>query len=206
METILPIKKADRTRQQLLDAALRIIGRKGYTAATVDEIVKEAGVSKGVAYYHFKNKAAIATNILDHELGAMIDQFKQVAEQSATARDALMGMLEAFATRLYDQRDFARFFMTEIWREGRVWSKEMHKQTQALVDVVAAQFARGQREGAVDADIDPTFEAVGVIGMVLTETMYYVGLEGKPLVGRDEFVKKIYDFARRSTTQGVSMQ
>ena len=50
------MKKSEQTRGRLLEAALRVISRKGYSAATVDEIVKEAGVSKGVAYYHFKSK------------------------------------------------------------------------------------------------------------------------------------------------------
>lgn len=43
--------KARATRALLLDAAVKVIGRKGYTGATVDEIVEEAGVSKGLAYY-----------------------------------------------------------------------------------------------------------------------------------------------------------
>ena len=38
-------EKACATRRQLLDAALEVIGEKGYSAATVDEIVEAAGVS-----------------------------------------------------------------------------------------------------------------------------------------------------------------
>ena len=41
--------KADATRRQLLDAALAVIAERGYAEATVDRIVEEAGVSKGVA-------------------------------------------------------------------------------------------------------------------------------------------------------------
>ena len=38
--------KADATRRELLDAALKVIAERGYTAATVDHIVEAAGVSK----------------------------------------------------------------------------------------------------------------------------------------------------------------
>lgn len=58
-------EKACATRKQLLEAALAVIGEKGYSAATVDEIVDAAGVSKGVAYYHFKSKAVMAESILE---------------------------------------------------------------------------------------------------------------------------------------------
>lgn len=200
------MKKAERTRKRLLDAALNIISRKGYSSATVDEIVQEAGVSKGVAYYHFDSKAAMATAILDRQLEVLAGEFEAVAGQAETAGQALRGMLELFAESLYDQREFAGFLMTELWREGRVWSDDLRDKTQALVDVIAEQFSRGQREGAVRSDIDPMFEAVGIIGLVLTETMYYVGVEGRPLMERTDFIERIYDFAHRSAAVSDLLQ
>ena len=113
-------------------------------------------------------------------------------------RHRLAGYAELFAQRLYDQHEFSRFFMTEIWREGRVWSRDMRSKTQRLVDVVAEQFARGQREGAVAAEVDPTFEAVAVMGALLTATEYYMGPEGAPSIARQDFVRKIIDFTHRS--------
>ena len=195
------LKKAERTRKQLLDAALRVIGRKGYTAATVDEIVQEAGVSKGVAYYHFEGKAAMASDILDCEIEGLIAEFEARAQASSTSGEALSGMLEVFASRLYNQHEFARFFMTEIWREGRVWSKAMLEKTQRLVDLIAEQLVRGQREGVVRPNLDPPFAAVGIIGIVLTETMCYVGPEGKPSIEAQEFVERIYDFAHHAVVR-----
>lgn len=56
--------KADATRRQLLDAAIEVISERGYADTTVERIVEVAGVSKGVAYYHFSSKADIATCIL----------------------------------------------------------------------------------------------------------------------------------------------
>lgn len=53
--------KADATRRQLLDAAIEVISERGYADTTVERIVEVAGVSKGVAYYHFSSKADIAT-------------------------------------------------------------------------------------------------------------------------------------------------
>lgn len=49
--------KADATRRQLLDAAIEVISERGYADTTVERIVEVAGVSKGVAYYHFSSKA-----------------------------------------------------------------------------------------------------------------------------------------------------
>ena len=71
--------KADATRRQLLDAALAVIAERGYAEATVDRIVEVAGVSKGVAYYHFASKADIAESILVEGIGDLIASFEVIA-------------------------------------------------------------------------------------------------------------------------------
>jgi len=43
-------------RQMALVAAARVFARKGYESATMDEIAREFGVSKGVLYYQFRSK------------------------------------------------------------------------------------------------------------------------------------------------------
>lgn len=189
------LKKAERTRQLLLDAALRIISRKGYSSATVDEIVREAGVSKGVAYYHFKSKADIAKDILDKGIDDIIARFEHAAESAPDAPSALNDMLELFASELYDNREFARFLTTELWRDGRVWSTHMREKTQGLIDIIAAQLVRGQAEGSLRAVSDPEFCAVSLVGMVITDAMYYAGMEGEPLLDKQAFMKRVSTFA-----------
>lgn len=48
------------SKTKLLDAALQVIRTRGYTATTVDEVCKAAGVSKGSFFHHFKSKEELA--------------------------------------------------------------------------------------------------------------------------------------------------
>jgi len=48
------------SRDRLLDAALRVIRTKGYSATSVDDICREAGLSKGAFFHHFKSKEDLA--------------------------------------------------------------------------------------------------------------------------------------------------
>jgi TetR/AcrR family transcriptional regulator, transcriptional repressor for nem operon len=48
------------TRTSLLDAALKVIRSKGYSAATIDDICAAAGVTKGSFFHHFANKEELA--------------------------------------------------------------------------------------------------------------------------------------------------
>jgi len=53
------------TRERLLDAALEVFSRRGYSAASVDEIAAEAGYSKGAVYSNFSNKEELFLALID---------------------------------------------------------------------------------------------------------------------------------------------
>ena len=52
-------KKKARTRQQLLDAALRIYARKGAGELALNELAEEAGVSNGTVYNYFRTREEV---------------------------------------------------------------------------------------------------------------------------------------------------
>jgi AcrR family transcriptional regulator len=53
------------TRQGLVDEARMLFARRGYHAASLDEICAGAGVTKGALYHHFKNKEDLFLAVLD---------------------------------------------------------------------------------------------------------------------------------------------
>ncbi len=56
------------TREQILDAASRLIHVRGFNNTSVDEILKQSGVGKGNFYYYFKSKEELGFAILDRSL------------------------------------------------------------------------------------------------------------------------------------------
>jgi len=53
-------------RARLLDAALTVIREKGYADTTVDDLCREAGVTKGAFFHHFKSKEELAVAAAAH--------------------------------------------------------------------------------------------------------------------------------------------
>ena len=58
-------EKSERSRQHILDAALRLFAHHGYRATSVREIADAAGVSIGNVYHHFDDKESIFRTLLD---------------------------------------------------------------------------------------------------------------------------------------------
>ncbi|MGD0475763.1 MAG: TetR/AcrR family transcriptional regulator [Candidatus Velthaea sp.] len=89
------------TKGKILDAALRIIRTKGYTAATVDDICAAAGVTKGGFFHHFKSKEELALAAAAH-FAARADALFAAASfrDAADARERLLGYVDFRAALL----------------------------------------------------------------------------------------------------------
>ena len=64
-------ERSERSRAQILEAALRLFSHRGYGATSVRDIAEEADLSKGNVYHHFPDKETIFRALLDQYFQAM---------------------------------------------------------------------------------------------------------------------------------------
>lgn len=57
---------AKEKQDRMINAALKIFAQNGYKGASTDEIVKEAGISKGLLFHYFMSKLGVYTFIFDY--------------------------------------------------------------------------------------------------------------------------------------------
>ena len=60
-------QKGAATRDQILDAASRLIHVHGYQSTSLDDVLRESGVGKGNFYYYFKSKEDLGYAIIDRD-------------------------------------------------------------------------------------------------------------------------------------------
>ncbi|GGV69140.1 ScbR family autoregulator-binding transcription factor [Streptomyces griseoloalbus] len=61
-------ERAIRTRRTILKAAAAVFDERGYTSATIGEILERAGVTKGALYFHFSSKEELALGVFEEQL------------------------------------------------------------------------------------------------------------------------------------------
>ncbi|CRZ14618.1 TetR/AcrR family transcriptional regulator [Mycolicibacterium neworleansense] len=72
-----------RTRAALLDAAAQTCARKGYAAASVDEIAAAAGYSVGAVYSNFSSKEELFSELMNERASGRLDQVVQTISGNA---------------------------------------------------------------------------------------------------------------------------
>ena len=53
-------------KNQILEAAFKVFVEKGYSKATMDDIVDSSGLSKGALYHYYKSKKDLFLSLIEH--------------------------------------------------------------------------------------------------------------------------------------------
>lgn len=162
-------KRSDATKRKLFDAAMDLIGERGFTDASVDEIVERAGVAKGTVYYHFEGKAELVEALIEDRMQPLVSAFRAAAENSdGDPRAAIDAIVRAELGFLTDRKSFSKLLLTELWREDRLWRDTLVRLRNELMAVIHGVIVRGIESGAFRADVDPEFGASALFGMTAT--------------------------------------
>jgi len=82
-------------RENLLQAAIKLIRQHGYNGTTVDDLCAEAGVTKGAFFHHFKSKDDLAKVAADYWSAATGELFANAAyHKQEDALDRVLGYVD----------------------------------------------------------------------------------------------------------------
>jgi AcrR family transcriptional regulator len=65
----------DEKRDRIINAAIKEFAQRGYKDASTNEIVKEAGISKGLLFHYFKNKKSLFLFMYDYSIEILNKEF-----------------------------------------------------------------------------------------------------------------------------------
>ena len=148
-------------KQQLLDCAAELFAERGYAETRVIDIVRAAGVAKGLFYWYFENKEALfkelAGNIrlnLRREQGAALDP----------AATPLVNLYRGTESSVRFMAEHAPFFsLLEV--EGRNFTDVMRQGTQQHIQDMVRLVKAGQANGTIREE-NSMLLALGVVGSV----------------------------------------
>ncbi len=101
---------SERTRQQVIDAAVRCLANEGYHRATSNRIAREAGLSWGVIQYHFGDRAGIYRAVLDNIIDAYVAELDQLAH--STSGNSVQERLDLLAARAWQLLNHPAYLAT----------------------------------------------------------------------------------------------
>ena len=147
-------QRSEETRAKIMEAAIKLFSIRGYNKASVDDICKEAGISKGAFYHHFKSKQALFLALLDGWLQFVDNAIE--ATKDKTVPETFMQITQAFPYVFETAGENLPMFL-EFWlqasRDKKIWEASIapyrlyHKYFTSLIK-------KGVDDGSF-VDVDP---------------------------------------------------
>ena len=84
-----PTARRPEKTEKILEAAGQLIREQGYGAVSMDQIARDAGVSKATVYAHFESKERLFAAIIDHGCATYLEGIVPAVQQLDDMREAL---------------------------------------------------------------------------------------------------------------------
>ncbi len=153
-----PADRKRRSRERILAAAHRLFTARGYDAVSIDEVMAEAGLTRGAFYAHFENKAALYAEALLSGPRRLHEAWREkTGRRSVASLEELVSLYlsEAHLERRLGACPLA-FFATDVAnRDPRV--RRVYTRVYGLFN----EFV--QRQGQVAADSDRVLAATALM-------------------------------------------
>lgn len=171
-------QKTFERRQEVIDAALKEFSEKGYKGASLNNILKEAQISKGTFYYHFKNKEDLYFFLIE----ILIEEKKRFMKDRIKPEDfnediftifklqAKLGV--EFAINNPQINDFAKSFIKE--RENLIYEKALERYNFKDDTLVKSLINNAYTKGEIRNDIPKEF-VERLIGHLFTNLVELTG-------------------------------
>lgn len=95
----------------ILRAVRTVLAREGYAGTTTAKVAAEAGVSRGLLHYHFKNKEEMIAKVLRANMEGDIQLISVLLDRSESAEAAADEIVGAIQTRLRDDPESFNLFI-----------------------------------------------------------------------------------------------
>jgi len=151
---------------QIVDGARKVFFEKGYHHATIEDIEKACGLTRGSIYYHFDGKDELYIAVLLQGARLLREELRWVSHDGAREPEQLLiRLLDAYCEFYRDQKEYHRIlqYYTFGWDGKENLAENMVDEINRLIfeclhEVVSA-LERGMRQGSFSVE-DPFLDSI----------------------------------------------
>lgn len=106
-------RRGPHTRQQILDASLRLFSERGFARTTVRDIARQAGITDAAIYYHFESKRVLLEALVEER--GFLNNLENLArlQPDAPLQETLHWTARGAIHVMDENRDFLRLIIME---------------------------------------------------------------------------------------------
>lgn len=162
-----------RTRQALVDSALRLFEENGFDRTTLQQIVDGAGLTKGAFYHHFQSKEDVLWKIQNEYLDTQIDAATVISEKGDDPVEQLRALIRLSLVGVVTYRAHVAVFYQERRHLTGERLESIAQKRDQLESLFLHAVERGIEGGTFRRGVSAQVTTFGIIGMCALAFQWY---------------------------------
>ncbi|WP_237173591.1 TetR family transcriptional regulator [Paracandidimonas lactea] len=203
--------EGEEKRLGILDSAASVFMRKGFAATSLDDISEAYGATKGIIYYHFRNKTVLFYEVLRRAMALTRAAIEPAATGEGSARTRLYAMAFAHTLLIMEHLDYLRVsgLGAQLHTSGRMSDNERAEMAQitAMRDDNEQLYLHVLEEGIAAGEFRPCNARIAVkplLGALNWTSRWYRPREHETRRDREAIAKDIAEFAVSALLPGTT--
>jgi AcrR family transcriptional regulator len=154
-------------KQQIIEAARKLIIKKGSEHLTVRSIAKEVNITEAAIYRHFKSKREILSFLMNHISETMMEEINRKPSEGSTSLKAIEEVLRYHLSEIEQRRGMSFQVIAEILSLGdKKLNREVYESINRYLDRLKALLSEAARSGEVRENLDLDASALLCFGAI----------------------------------------
>ena len=153
-------------RQQILDAAVRVLARQSFHATRVSDIADEAGVAYGLVYHYFKSKDEVLNELFSERWSLLLKAIDEADRSQPTPRDKLAAVATFIIDSYRHDPELMKVIIVEVTRAANSFGRTHLEEINRAYEKIAKIVADAQAAGEFRPDVDPRFASMWFYGAI----------------------------------------
>ncbi|MBI9034394.1 MAG: TetR/AcrR family transcriptional regulator [Bacteroidales bacterium] len=142
-------------QQQIFEVGKSLFWKHGTSRVSVEEICREAGVSKKTYYKYFSNKNELIRFILKHVTDEAILKYRSIMDSDMSFEEKVR---EQINQKLEGTKELSKEFLEDIYKKGDPEILAFIGETsQKTMKMVTDDYIEAQKQGDIRKDVSPKF-------------------------------------------------
>jgi AcrR family transcriptional regulator len=186
-------------KQQIIDAARKLIIRKGSEHLTVRALAKEVGLTEAAIYRHFKSKREILSFLMNHIMDGMLLDMDRTLANGMESLETVGCALRQHLSEIEQRKGMSFQIIAEIISLGdKRLNREVYEKLQMYIARLGQLLSQGSSSGHIRGDLDLEACATLLFGMIQgLVNIWALGGYNFDLAAKYESMWRIYQLAIR---------
>ena len=181
-------------KKRIIDAAIKLFSEKGYHGATTALIAKEAGVSQGIIFHHFKNKEDLFFSLLKEKCNLFMVEFRKRVGNEQNALKKIEIAVLIYVQLVRKEKKFFEMLIMQTTGSGLDLEKINKYGMMEAFRIIGEIVKEGIQQGVI-RKINPEVAATCIFGMLDYNVMNWL-LFGKNFALEDTSKQVVDIFLR----------